>query len=800
LSTPRWRTGARRLVSHAHGSPWAVLAACAALTLLGGLAASRLEFRGSLFELLPRETPEVRELEHVAEKAGGDGYHVLRVRGAAPAALQRFAGQLAPRLEALPEVRYVEYRFDVDFFRQRALLLLPLEQLRALRAGIEARVAYERRRAWPLHVQRVDEEPPSLEALERELLPEAPLPPYLASKDGSELYLLVKAADAAGDLDFASRLVEAVERTAQEVARDHPGVVLDATGPFVGRLEEDAVVRRDLAGAAVLAALLAGGLILLAARRLSALAVVGLPVLASVTLTYAVAWLAIGHLNVITGFLAAILIGLGLEYGVHLTARYHEERTKAPAREALEVAVVSTFPGAFASAITNAAAFYVLLFARFEAFRHFGLLAGTGVLLSMLATYVAGPALLSLAERFRPGPPAAVAPTGGAVRSGRPWPASRPMALGLSVLVFAGYSWGVLPRLEFDSDMRRLKGDSPVTRLDDHISEQLGSSLTPAILLVDTFEELEAVHQAVAEVQQRHGTGSELRRAASLLDVLPREVDAHLAELDRLRERVAGLPPSVFDEPRVLELLPLLEARPFTREELPSEVRRRFEALDGKGFFVLLFPVRANYDTRAMQAWAGQLDEVVAGARARGTSVVVLDSDRVASRIFTLVQEDGPRVLGLAGLVVLGVLLLSLRDARAALLIAGCLALGMLSLAGALHLSGVRLNFINAVVLPNLLAIAVDNALHLYHRYREEGPGSLGHVLRSTGRAAILATLANAAGYGALLVARHEGMRSIGQLALLGVLCTFLATMVLFPSVLALAERLPARQPSSPKT
>jgi hypothetical protein len=53
----------------------------------------------------------------------------------------------------------------------------------------------------------------------------------------------------------------------------------------------------------------------------------------------------------------------------------------------------------------------------------------------------------------------------------------------------------------------------------------------------------------------------------------------------------------------------------------------------------------------------------------------------------------------------------------------------------------------------------------------------------------VVATLSNAAGYGALLVANHAGLKSIGQIALLGVMCTFLGTTVFFPALLALIER-----------
>jgi hypothetical protein len=113
----------------------------------------------------------------------------------------------------------------------------------------------------------------------------------------------------------------------------------------------------------------------------------------------------------------------------------------------------------------------------------------------------------------------------------------------------------------------------------------------------------------------------------------------------------------------------------------------------------------------------------------------------------------------------------------------------MTCILGAMHLFGVRLNFFNVVVLPNLLAIAVDNSVHLFHRYKEEGPGSLMHIMRHTGFAALVATVSNAAGYGAMLVARHGGLRSVGTLAVLGVTCTFVGTTIFFPALMALLER-----------
>jgi hypothetical protein len=783
--------------------PWRVVLAFSLLALGAMLLASRLEFRGSFVELLPRETQEVQDLTRVAQKAGGDGYLVVRARGASPETLQAFSNALARRLETLPEVRYVEHHFDVRFFEERGLLLMPLERLRALRQDVEARLRHEKRAANPFLVDLLDEPeketPLDFDGIVEKYTPDAPMREYLGSADGSELYLMVKPDGTAGDIAFTQRLVDDVKRVSDEVARGWPGVELDYGGAFQGRIEEDRVMRKDLSRAALLSAVMAVGIMLLATRRLWSLAVVGVPVVFGVSLTFAFAELAIGHLNIVTGFLVAILIGLGLEYGIHLAMRYWEERRELPAAEALRAAVRGTFAGALTSALTNAAAFFVLVFAQFEAFRQFGLLAGVGVLMAVAMAYGLGPALLTLAERLRPGlkpatPHAPEAPSRVPVLPPRRWPTTVVAGLLLAVLGFAAYSVHVLPRVGFETDMRKLKGDSPSVRLDEHITAQLGMHLNPAILLVDDLEQARVVREVISEVKGRHGEDSVFKRSASMMELLPQDVEAHMEEMAMLRQTLEKLPEEAKQDPRLASVTRMLEAQPYGLEQVPVEMRRRFEALDGQGMFLLLFPSVSNHDTSELSRWAAQLDEVVAGARARGVNLAVLDSNRIAARIFAMVRGDGPFILWAAALVVFVTILISLRSLKRACLVAGPLFLGMLCLAGGMYLFDIQLNFINAVVLPNLLAIAVDNSVHLYHRYEEEGPGSLGHVVRHTGLAAVVATLSNAAGYGALLISHHEGLKSIGQIALLGVMCTFLGTTVFFPAMLALMERWSGRK------
>ncbi len=796
--TEPWALLLRRYIGFCVRHPFLVIAVFLGLGGVSTAIASRLEFHGDFIELLPETSQEVKDLKYVEKKAGGGGYLIVQVTGAEKADRQKFAEALAPALEKKSDViRYVEHRFDIEFFKKRALLLLATDKLKSLRDDVKARLTYEKKIANPLFVDLSEDEPPAdFNAIQKKYGADVPQSEYLESKDGKELYLYVKPAALASDLDFDRRLAQVVADVSAEVQKGFPGIHVAQTGAYVIRVEEDETMKGDLTRASWVSALIALGLIVFGTRRISALSVVFVPVTIGIAATFAFAFATVGHLNPVTGFLAAILIGLGIEYGVHLSMRYWEERRDHTVEAALGNAVVGTFIGALTSAGTNAAAFAVLMLAEFAAFRQFGLIASAGVVLTVLAGYGMGPAILVVAERIRPwkgrGPTGPESQGGVDLTRGHAIPSFALMGFAAALIGFAGFSVSVLHHVGFESDLRRLKGESPATDLDDHITKQLGIVMAPALLYVNDLATAKKVAAAAQSVKDSVGEASAIQKVASLNDMLPDDVDARLEILADLKKSTKDIPESLLEGEhgsQVKAFLDMLEAKPWGVEEVPLEIRRRFRVLEGDGTFVLLFPRFSGYNVDELQLWRGEIDRVLEKTSAQSMEVRALDGNRIAAKIFSLIKHDGPFVMGCAALVVFLMIALGLKSLFRGLQVAVPLYIGFLCLGGVMYFIDLKLNFLNVVVLPCLLAIAVDNSVHLYHRYLEEGPGSLGHVLRHTGFAAFIATISNAAGFGAMLVAHHAGLRSIGTIAIIGVSATFSGTTLLFPAMLELQER-----------
>ena len=107
------------------------------------------------------------------------------------------------------------------------------------------------------------------------------------------------------------------------------------------------------------------------------------------------------------------------------------------------------------------------------------------------------------------------------------------------------------------------------------------------------------------------------------------------------------------------------------------------------------------------------------------------------------------------------------------------------------ELLDLRINFYNLIVFPAILGIGNDAGVHLVHRYREEGSGSMMRVVLSTGEHVIMGSLTTMVGFGGLLHSFHPGLHSIGELAVIGIGTTLLAAIIFLP---AMIERMEQRE------
>jgi hypothetical protein len=165
--------------------------------------------------------------------------------------------------------------------------------------------------------------------------------------------------------------------------------------------------------------------------------------------------------------------------------------------------------------------------------------------------------------------------------------------------------------------------------------------------------------------------------------------------------------------------------------------------------------------------------------------------DLLVHRLKTLVSAELASITGLVIAAVLLVVALHFRRPFPFFLALLPLACGFVLTLGGMKAFGIRMNFMNVVVLPMILGIGVDNGLHLVHRWRcdRAAGGDCGTALRGTGMPLLMSALTTIWGFGSLVLTDNPGLRSIGWVAMLGIGSCLVSALLVLPPLFVWAER-----------
>jgi hypothetical protein len=172
------------------------------------------------------------------------------------------------------------------------------------------------------------------------------------------------------------------------------------TGDMIAGLDEYGAVRDDLLHVGATGVALVLAVVLVYFMRIRALVVMTVTIACGLACTFGLTELAIGHLNIATGFLFSIIAGNGINVAILYLSRYYEElRGGASMAGAIRTAHRATWPSTSAAAVASAAAYVSLAATHFRTFRQFAFIGASGMLACWLVTVLLLPALLALVDR-----------------------------------------------------------------------------------------------------------------------------------------------------------------------------------------------------------------------------------------------------------------------------------------------------------------------------------------------------------------------------------------------------------------
>ena len=645
--------------------------------------------------------------------------------------------------------------------------------------------------------------------------------------------------------ESVARLRTLVAETQTEV----PGLNVGLTGEPVLEHDEMAQSQKDTTVASIVSLTVCALIFIYGYQETGRPVKATLALIVGLGYTMAFATLAVGHLNILTITFVPILIGLAIDYGVHLITRYEEELRRGRTEQAaLAKAIVYTGQGIFTGAFTTAGAFLAMAFTNFKGIQEMGIICGGGLLVCLVPMLTMLPVMLlkgrqnvidhehpHIAERR--------------ARIENLW-LGRPVLVTCITVALCGVAATQIHKVYFDYDLLHMQSAGlPAVEFEKKLLDSADKSVLFGAVIATNLEEAAELEErlkqlpAVASVDSitrflsenqtnQLALVGEIKASLAPIHFLPPDPSpVRVEELSRTLYSLAGYLGAAYDEVKVeepglakefvslrnaitklrktmlagdnnaeiarhrLKLAAFQQAlfndvretfqalktqdnsAPLRPRDLPEALRDRFVGVTGK-YLLMVYPKKDVWQRENQKEFIDQLRPVAPDLT--GTPVQLYFYTELLKRSY----EEAARY-SLVAIVIL--VLLHFRSPLCVALALVPVGVGFLWLGGLMGYFDVPLNPANIMTLPLVIGIGVTNGIHILNRYAEEQTPNI--LSRSTGKAVLVSGLTAIAGFGSLILAKHQGIQSLGYVMATGLTTCMLAGLTFLPALLNLLTR-----------
>lgn len=596
------------------------------------------------------------------------------------------------------------------------------------------------------------------------------------------------------------------------------------TGDPALRVEELEAVTTGI-GMSMALSLILVSLLLLLCYRSAAMVVLTLSgLIITLVLTSAFAAAFMGELNLVSVAFTVLLIGLGLDFAIHLLLHVQERRDDGQDNAAaLTGALHEVGPAMALAAPTTALAFLSFVPTKFDGIAQLGMISAAGVLIALMVSVTFLPAALSRL------PAAKIKKRSGRIRAVFHSLSKVAGPVAFVTILIGIFALLLMPQVRFDADqlaLRNPKAPSVIgfnmlfddaatvpyrlTRLvDSETAARKTSDQAAALPLVastrslpdfvpeDQDEKLELIDfaagtlvfalaatpasidgpptaQGIAALRGRlkeaytDGPGA---RLAALIGELQaaNSPDA----IERLERNIFRYWPQLVDR-----LTAQMNADYIDVDALPASLRERYLSTDGV-WRVDILPNEDLRDSIALDAFVADVEKLFPD----------LTGGALQSKKAGEIISNAMLQATLIAFAVIAVFLwLLVRRILTVLLVLFPLLLAAILTAATGVLLDAPFNYANVIVLPLLIGIGVDSGLHLVMRHDQVTAGE-GVYGTSTPRAVLFAALTTVASFGSLMLSPHRGTASMGELLTIAIAITLICTLVVLPAAFNYADK-----------
>ncbi|MFW2386999.1 MAG: MMPL family transporter [Polyangiales bacterium] len=726
------------------------------LASLAVWAARGLQLDSGLEALLPNDSTSVLSIQATRDKLGLEEPLTILVETDDPERSKALSTQLAEAFSEWPETVWVMTGYGLDALAERALYYVDAETLYEWSELAEEALDWEVCKASPLCVTIAD--PPELPDGDeiREAVDRSPAGTVLQELTGQSAKLAGESAGSEGegddgeqalcndagtvcavqimlsgspgDLGYARMIKERAEAITVPLVQSQPkGTKIEVIGRYRVAPLEHGIILNDLRLVSILAAIGSLFMVLVFFRDPTAVVQLMVPMLSGLAVAVGLIAFIQPKINIISASALAILAGMAIDFGIHLLMQYKAARSDGlSAAGAARASVQELWVSLLVAGVTTACGFGALSMTDFQGFSQMGWMASLGIIVTLLWTLAVFPSMV----RLVPGSGKAERQPAAKDRSARglAWAV---LLLGLLAIPFA-------LQIGFEPNLGKLQPKGVGHGMDASMMRGAIEALGVKPIVVSA----QVIFPEDSDEKTEILTNLKATLVRARKKAIEREDSELLEELDELEPWVdIDGPPEPDQIPKWLAATLVLK-----------------DGSIGKSGIIYV-PLRGS-NAGAMERLAAWLDQL----RAAHPDVTFASAAALLGEVTPALIADSPWILALVFLGLITATAIASRSFSVTLDVFLATALATILFAATLSLFGIDLHLYNLLAVPVVVGLAVDGAVHV--RWAHDFDSARQQY--ATYKAVAASTLTSMVAFGALMTAESPGLRSLGQVGVIG--------------------------------
>jgi predicted RND superfamily exporter protein len=731
---------------------------------------SKLKINLDLVGLLPQNSESIQEMNHVVSKVGGGGYIIVLVGPITNP--ESKLNLIDEKIKNIKDVKYTYYEREEFMLKDKALYIMPRKDFKKLTEY--ARIIFSKTAVDTTGLGLVDESDREDQLNEankffKKLKKATSSDRYFVSADKKYAMLLVRptfdSTNLAKSKDLAEKINTGIESLFGE--NQEARFPYSLSGRYVEKAEEVRQFENDIYKTGILSNIAITILLVWGLGTFRGALATVIAVATAMCVTGGFAYFAVGQINILTGFLLAILSGLGSKFGIHLIRRYYQERHKGADRE---TATRNTYfhlsrRGLFSSALTSSCSFFILAYSNFRGFSELGIIAGIGIIVIYSVFVLSFPMI------------AKILPERSALSRRSKFPLGKyPIKLSwIKILPFfiPLFIYG-LASAYFEYDFDKLHNFPPELQKINQLTDTIfGRAISPSAILARDKEQV----MALTDWLRSDENSATVDQVVSIYDLVPPDMKKRSERLKMLRSYVYKVDAQELEKNTGISkesIYKWIDAPMYDRSIIPRAINDNF-GVDGN--IIIVFPKekQSNYDNITRYA------HTLAQAKKEFPGMEVGSDTLVFAEILNHIIEDGKLVLVFFLLGAFFIFWLDFKNVKDALLLEAQLIFCVILLIAFMGIAHVPFTILNVAMIPEVLAAGIDMGVHIRHR-EKEGHGSLASA-KLISHAVQLGAFTSILGFGSLLFTSSKMLQGIAWISILGQVSSYFVCMFAVPLI-----------------